>query len=182
MLVETTSLQEEMFEELWNLYPRKKGKKSALIKYVRLLEKYSHEDLLDAVKNFAEEKKETEITYIPHGNKFFFEHYLDYLPQNYVKESKPKFKPTPKVICEVKGYSEYLKAMMTMPYGDYLETDHWFHFKKEAIKFFGHKCQLCNSNTNEIHIHHKTYENRGRETFNDVIPLCDGCHKLVHNK
>lgn len=81
----------------------------------------------------------------------------------------------------IDGYDDYLKLMMKMDYGDYMKTNHWKHFRSEAIKFFGAKCQLCNDTQTEIHIHHKTYDNRGRETFNDVIPLCKNCHELVHD-
>src|SRR5699024_3169644 len=103
-----------------------------------------------------------------------FESYLNQNPQSNKDNNKYK------VIYKIDGYKDYLTLMKHMPYEEYLKTEHWRHFRSEAISFFGKKCQLCNDKEKIIHIHHKTYENKGRETFNDVIPLCNTCHKKVH--
>lgn len=81
---------------------------------------------------------------------------------------------------KVRGYSEVIEFLKEMPYEEYLLTKHWKHFSSECVKFFG-KCVICDSKNN-LKIHHKTYKNRGRETFNDVICLCIECHKKVHQK
>lgn len=175
---------EKQFEELWKLYPRKQGKKRSQILYSNLLKSYSHDDIVKAVNNFIEDMQGRDKKYISQGSSFFSHRYLDYLPENYVKEEikeVPK-KQEVKIYVEVKGYEEYLQKMMSMPYNEYLLTDHWVHFRKETLKFFGHKCSLCNAKDKELHVHHKTYENRGRETFNDVVVLCSDCHELVHNE
>jgi hypothetical protein len=79
------------------------------------------------------------------------------------------------------SYDEILNTLKYMPYEEYLQTDHWLHFRDETLKWAQNKCQLCND-TKNLHVHHKTYENRGRETFNDVIVLCKDCHRKFHNK
>lgn len=75
-----------------------------------------------------------------------------------------------------------IAQMRGMPYGEYLKTRHWQHFRQEALKFFQHKCQLCNDKIKQLDVHHKTYENLGCETFNDVTVLCNDCHKVHHCK
>lgn len=72
-----------------------------------------------------------------------------------------------------------MNKLRSMKYADYILTEHWQHFRKEAIKFFNYKCGACGETKNTC-IHHNNYENRGRETFNDVICLCDSCHKKIH--
>lgn len=71
--------------------------------------------------------------------------------------------------------------LQKMPYGLYLQTDHWKHFKDEALGFYGHKCQLCNGDK-RLNVHHRNYDNRGRETFNDVIVICRDCHERHHGE
>ena len=75
------------FEEFWNIYPRKVDKAQAYKKYkARLEDGYSHEQLLQAAKNYAEQCKRdrTEERYIKHGKTFLGEStpFLDYLPKN----------------------------------------------------------------------------------------------------
>lgn len=78
-------------------------------------------------------------------------------------------------------YAACIAALKAMPYKDYIKTDHWQHFRKEALKHFNATCQLCGANDTTLDVHHKTYINRGRETFNDVIVLCRHCHDLYHH-
>lgn len=75
------------FEEFWNIYPRKADKAQAYKKYkARLEDGYSHGQLLQATKNYAEQCKRdrTEERYIKHGKTFLGEStpFLDYLPKN----------------------------------------------------------------------------------------------------
>ncbi len=75
------------FEELWKIYPRKADKAQAYKKYkARLEDGFSHEQLIQAVKNYAEQCRleRTEEKYIKHGKTFLGEStpFLDYLPQN----------------------------------------------------------------------------------------------------
>lgn len=76
-------------------------------------------------------------------------------------------------------YQQTLDYFKSLPYKEYLKTEHWQHFRKEAVKYFQGKCQLCNSEES-LNLHHRTYENLGRETFNDVILLCKDCHGKFH--
>lgn len=81
------------FEEFWGIYPRKVDKAQAYKKYkARLEDGFSHEQLLEAAKNYAEEcrRDRTEEKYIKHGKTFLGEStpFLDYLPKNASKAGK----------------------------------------------------------------------------------------------
>lgn len=69
--------------------------------------------------------------------------------------------------------------LKTIPYAEYLKTDHWQSVRKIALEHAGNKCEVCNS-PRKLQVHHRTYENRGKETLSDVIVLCAGCHGLFH--
>jgi hypothetical protein len=78
-------------------------------------------------------------------------------------------------------YRSCIDTLRSMEYKEYIHTEHWQHFRKEAIKHFNCTCQLCDARDDTLDVHHKTYANRGRETFNDVILLCRHCHDLYHH-
>ncbi|MGG1515463.1 HNH endonuclease signature motif containing protein [Paenibacillus oryzisoli] len=115
---------------------------------------------------------------------------LNYLFADEAKEIEQKLLLGKQVLedgfeIEEDVYSKMLKHLKSMPYLEYLKTDHWRHFRSESIKFYQQKCQLCGKKEEKIsnlHLHHNSYVNRGRETFNDVVLLCNTCHKKHHNK
>jgi hypothetical protein len=75
-------------------------------------------------------------------------------------------------------YDLYLRKVQDMPYKQYLKTDHWLGFREKCLEFYG-RCQLC-STTSNLMVHHKSYDNKGRETFLDVVVLCGYCHSKMH--
>ena len=179
---------EEEFLKIWQLYPRKNGKKHAQRCFNALINKHTVEEIKRAVLRYAESVKEKDPKFIKLGSSFFQSRIYDYFDDNYelmVKDEHKKVIPEPEIKIDFNSLDDYGKLiyyLKSMPYDEYLETEHWKHFRNEALKWAGHKCQLCNKEDTTLVIHHKTYENRGRETFNDVIVLCEDCHKLVHGK
>ena len=76
------------FEALWAAYPRKKEKANAYKCYkARLADGFSEDELLTAVKRYADEclRNRTEQKYIKHGSTFLSEStpFLDYLGDDY---------------------------------------------------------------------------------------------------
>jgi 5-methylcytosine-specific restriction endonuclease McrA len=67
-----------------------------------------------------------------------------------------------------------------MEYKEYLLSDEWKKKRKAVLKRAGYRCQLCNSNEN-LHVHHRTYENIFHEDLGDLTVLCGNCHKIFHN-
>lgn len=68
----------------------------------------------------------------------------------------------------------------TMPYAEYLQTDEWRWRREVHLEACGNRCQLCNSGKQPLHVHHRTYANRGRERFYDLVVLCAPCHEWFH--
>lgn len=108
IMAENPPEYESFFEEVWNLYPNKKGKSSITKSKKKELFKVG-EDLRTAVENYKEEIRilKTEQQYIKHGSTFFKTGYTDYLPGTYQK---------PKSTGKFAGYeqraSDYDEAIM----------------------------------------------------------------------
>jgi len=68
-----------------------------------------------------------------------------------------------------------------MNYQKYLKTAHFTNVRNDALKRWQNRCALC-SNPNNLHVHHNNYDCFYNETENDVIVLCENCHKKFHNK
>lgn len=74
-----------------------------------------------------------------------------------------------------------IQELRTMPYADYLNTEHWKKTRQWALKRAGHRCQLCNAKS-PLDVHHRTYERRGCEWHSDLIALCRDCHEIFHDE
>jgi len=174
----------------------------------RITKEFSKEEILQAIDNYSTvyndekyyfnykwdletflQKSNTLPTFMNDGSKW-----LSYLE---VMIPKPKKKELIIHVAEQKEkrviasdnfhfteetYSMIINSLNLMPYEEYLQTEHWLHFKAEALKSSLHKCRVCNVDDVILHVHHNNYSNRGRETFNDVIVLCGDCHSKFHNK
>jgi len=197
--------------EYWNskriVVHRKYSRKTPLI-LKRITEDYSKEEIFKAIDNYVTVINDESYKFDYKWNLEIFLQKSNALPDfmdggskwiNYLgsfNTAKSKKKPIPIVeIGEdpflpdndnskfiIYNYSKMIKAFRFMPYEEYLQTEHWLHFKAEALKASGYKCRVCNGNDVLLNVHHNNYDNRGRETFNDVIVLCEGCHGKFHNK
>lgn len=72
------------------------------------------------------------------------------------------------------------EELRSMPYAEYLKTDHWQAIRKEALRRAGYRCAVCNAQNETLDAHHRTYVNRGSERSGDVIALCRTCHGRFH--
>lgn len=68
-----------------------------------------------------------------------------------------------------------------MNYTDYLNSEHWLHFRREILST-RRCCQNCASTNNTLNVHHKHYRTVGAERQEDVILLCQDCHLRFHKK
>lgn len=73
-----------------------------------------------------------------------------------------------------------LRRRSTLRYQDYIASPAWA--RRRARYFASHRraCACCND-PREIHLHHLSYDNMGAEPDVDLMPLCDGCHEIVHS-
>jgi 5-methylcytosine-specific restriction endonuclease McrA len=74
-----------------------------------------------------------------------------------------------------------IERLKRLPYKEYLKTEHWNNTRQRALKRAYYRCALCNSN-GQLHVHHRTYENIGKEHNADLIVLCSHCHAKFHDK
>lgn len=72
-----------------------------------------------------------------------------------------------------------------MMYRQYIASDAWLMSpaRFEALRSAGFRCRLCNVSSSEVPLqaHHRTYENLGAESPEDLTALCRDCHHDVHN-
>lgn len=69
--------------------------------------------------------------------------------------------------------------LQTMPYVNYLQSPEWQTKREQALRLAEYRCQICNA-SGSLHVHHRSYERRGREAMSDLIVLCGKCHELFH--
>ncbi len=73
------------------------------------------------------------------------------------------------------------EARAHMPYSEFLKTKYWLKLRKRVLVRDGYRCTLCDVGDEVLHVHHKTYERRGRERLDDLVTLCGDCHKKHHD-
>jgi len=64
-------------------------------------------------------------------------------------------------------------------YYTYLKSERWQEIKRAAREYYS-VCQECGSSEN-LQVHHLSYEKLGREEFEDLTLLCEKCHKARHH-
>ena len=74
---------------------------------------------------------------------------------------------------------EMVQSLVEMEYKHYLKCDYWKSVREVMHEMVGTECEICGNDLN-IHIHHLNYDNRGKETLNDLVCLCGKCHSIVH--
>ena len=102
---------------------------------------------------------------------------IERLYQKNLKTPRPS--PTPADVAD-SVFSIWLEYAASMPYEEYLQTQHWREFRAAYIESVSGKCGLCDQPGRDVH--HRHYKRRGRETFADVILLCRDCHSRFHGK
>ena len=70
-------------------------------------------------------------------------------------------------------------ALRRLPYREYLKTGHWQRVRALALEQAEHQCELCSA-TDDLEVHHRTYQRLGFERPGDVIALCARCHGDHH--
>lgn len=68
-------------------------------------------------------------------------------------------------------------------YQEYIKSPEWKTTSNKAKERAGYRCQLCNrkGTYSTLHTHHRTYERLGLEFDDDLIVLCNKCHKKHHD-
>lgn len=73
--------------------------------------------------------------------------------------------------------------LRSLPYKDYLQSEHWKFLRKEKLRKAVWRCELCGEKGwSNLNVHHKHYETVGEEKLTDLIVLCKNCHSKHHDK
>ena len=75
---------------------------------------------------------------------------------------------------------ERLIALRSMSYREYLRSPEWRRTRAAAIARAGGRCSLEATHTEDLEVHHNTYERRGAELAADLTVLCKSCHRVHH--
>ena len=74
------------------------------------------------------------------------------------------------------------ESLKRLSYDKFLETDYWKIIAAYVRQRDNFKCRECGSDKS-LQVHHLTYENHGyehRTQEDDLITVCDKCHKNIH--
>ena len=69
---------------------------------------------------------------------------------------------------------------MSPEYPNYLKSPAWLTKKAQVLERNGYRCALCNTE-DDLEVHHKNYDNIGKEPLGDLIILCKVCHSRHHD-
>jgi 5-methylcytosine-specific restriction endonuclease McrA len=87
----------------------------------------------------------------------------------YIQNPKPRKKANAKFVKKP-----------TDSYEKYIHSTQWKLMREWLFHFRGKKCEQCNK-TNNLNVHHLTYDHLYHEKPTDLIILCRECHKKAHN-
>ena len=77
--------------------------------------------------------------------------------------------------------NEVVQILRSLKYEEFLKTNYWKSVSRTMRE--GSKCEICGS-TENLQIHHKTYEHHGYEHLylEELQCLCKDCHLKVHHE
>ncbi|OOM81759.1 hypothetical protein CLPUN_09430 [Clostridium puniceum] len=70
-------------QDIWSIYPNKRGKSQAIKKIPKILDKYGKEQITRCVERYATEVQGKDMQFILNGSTFFNGRFEDYLDDNY---------------------------------------------------------------------------------------------------
>jgi len=75
------------------------------------------------------------------------------------------------------------KTDSTAKWADQYKHPKWQKKRLEVLEHDGFTCQNCGDKESQLHVHHGAYV-KGRKMWeydiDDLVTLCDDCHKKVH--
>lgn len=66
-------------------------------------------------------------------------------------------------------------------YHNYLRSPEWAVRRQWMLDEASYRCQLCGE-SQSLQVHHRSYDNVGRERKSDLTVLCGDCHARFHDK
>lgn len=71
---------------------------------------------------------------------------------------------------------------MPITYHDWLSSPQWAALAAEAKARAQYRCALSAAHRGPVEAHHRTYARLGRERPEDIIVLCEACHRHFHRR
>ena len=71
--------------------------------------------------------------------------------------------------------------MSKLQYSEYLKSPHWLEVRARILKRDNYRCVACPA-SQQLHVHHMTYQHLGMEKEYELITLCADCHKILHKR
>lgn len=84
------------------------------------------------------------------------------------------------LFCFILGFLVGIHINRNFSYRKYLRSKAWRALRKQVLIRDGYRCQKCGSNEN-LQVHHRTYDNIGREKPEDLVTLCRKHHEQLEN-
>jgi hypothetical protein len=66
-------------------------------------------------------------------------------------------------------------------YAWYISSETWRALRERCLKRDKRTCQCCGA-TEDLHVHHLTYERFTHEILSDLITVCETCHDYIHRQ
>jgi hypothetical protein len=73
------------------------------------------------------------------------------------------------------------EQLISMPYKDYLWTPEWRRTRRAALHRADYRCRRCQKR-NAVHVHHLVYDHIGHEWLDELVALCEPCHRALHEE
>lgn len=132
---------------------------------------------------FLNRKNSTKLNKLPPSVKHKVQAHIDEI------EFCKKILPISKIVLEVSQFDTHLMknpALMSekLKHWGYQEGfNYGFSSRKEAIlNRDNYTCQCCGKKNKKLEVHHIIYRSQGgTDDENNLITLCEDCHKAVHN-
>lgn len=124
------------------------------------------------------EAKEQYLVRLEERTQNYIETYLN--PDIRWKKGTPWHEKWEEVTQDV-NRTKVAEYIQSMDYHDFLNTLYWKTIA-EKKKYRDKKCAVCNS-TENLNVHHRTYEHHGQELrymWQDLVCLCHECHEKYH--
>ena len=74
-----------------------------------------------------------------------------------------------------------LRASTSREYERYLSSHEWALIARAARRQANYRCELCDR-SGVLEVHHRTYVRFEHEWLEDLIVLCETCHRHVHDR
>lgn len=75
-----------------------------------------------------------------------------------------------------------VRKAQSMPYLEYLQTDHWREMREKILVRAKYQCECCGTYDRAgLDIHHLNYDRLGAERLDDLLALCNTCHRKIHS-